>query len=254
MECAFWDSGRWYANRVSATPEEALALVLTIAMVVGMGAQRGRSTAATRSPPLLPLAGMLGVYAALHDVAPAIVLAALAVTAMLTALYVIRMGHRPPLAFYGLVALSLPVLPSLQFVLGLPMRVVSAAMTVALLKLQGVAVERQGTHLLWNGDMIQFDAPCSGVNMLWAGLMLTLMACVLWRARALFTIVAILASLMLTLLANVLRTTSLFFVEAGLLIGMPAWSHEAIGLTAFVLSAALILAALSRLRGWEACQ
>ena len=45
--------------------------------------------------------------------------------------------ERPPLAFWGLVALSLPVLPSLQFVLGYPMRIVSATLTVGLLQPAG---------------------------------------------------------------------------------------------------------------------
>ena len=85
------------------------------------------------------------------------VLAAIAMTTLLALLFRVTTGTRPPLAFYGLVALSLPVLPSLQFVLGYPLRIVSAALTVALLKLQGLTVAREGTHLLFAGEAIQFD-------------------------------------------------------------------------------------------------
>src|ERR1700738_5023470 len=82
-------------------------------------------------------------------------------------------------------ALALPVLPSLQFTLGYPMRIISAALAVPLLRAHGLDVARQGTFLLWRDEMIQFDAPCSGVNMLWAGLLLTPVGCVLLRLHPL---------------------------------------------------------------------
>ena len=63
--------------------------------------------------------------------------------------------------------------------------------TVGLLQAQGLAVARQGTFLLWRDEMVQFDAPCSGVNMLWAGLLLTLMGCVLFRLGAMKVAVAV---------------------------------------------------------------
>jgi exosortase/archaeosortase family protein len=203
------------------------------------------------SVPLVPVTVLLTLYAAASVLAPPIVSAALAALALLHAFYAMLLGNRPPPAFYGLVALSLPVLPSLQFVLGYPMRVVSAALTVAALKVQGLAVEREGTHLLWAGERIQFDAPCSGVNMLWAGLMLTLMACTVWRSGVWMTVMALAAALVLTILANVLRAVSLFYFEAGLVAGALPWWHEAIGLAAFMGAAGMILIVLNRLRAWE---
>ena len=310
---ACWDAWRWYFARVSATPEEALAMVLTVALVLAIGLQkktpssrprrrplaptragtqhnerakhtilcvlrtlltlgpacaaeaasarrrpgsrrrwRGASSAGMTEIPLLPLAALLTLYAAAQAFAPAIISAAIAVIAFMYALYRTLTGLRPPLAFYGLVALSLPVLPSLQFVLGYPMRIISASITVALLQIQGLAITREGTHMLWRGETIQFDAPCSGINMLWAGLMLTLAACVVWRAGWRMTALAVTASLLLTLAANVLRAVSLFYVEAGLITGAAPWWHEAIGLAAFVIAAMGTLALLIRLRDMEA--
>jgi exosortase/archaeosortase family protein len=148
--------------------------------------------------------------------------------------------------------LALPVLPSLQFVLGYPLRVVSAAITVTRLQSHGFLVERQGTFLAWRDEVIQFDAACSGVNMLWAGLLLTLMGCVLFRLRALQVTIAVLLSIIVAVAANVLRTSSLFYLEAGLIPWAAApWWHEAIGIAAFVVSAAMILWLLRRLRDWE---
>ena len=41
--------------------------------------------------------------------------------------------------------------------------------------------------------------------------------------------------------ANMLRTSSLFYLESGFISQAPGWCHEAIGIAAFVLSAVLIL-------------
>ena len=64
-------------------------------------------------------------------------------------------------------------------------------------------------------------------------------------------IVAMMLSVFAVVAANVLRTSSLFYLEAGFIPQAPGWWHEAIGIAAFVLSAALILWLLRKLREWE---
>ena len=249
---ATWDAWRWYVGRVWESPEEAMALALTATFLGVLGAARRAKPAPPRTLPLITVAILLAAYAALHAVLPPIARAAIAIAATLFCLHLAAFRERPPVAFWGLVAMALPVLPSLQFVLGYPMRIVSAALSVGLLQAHGLAVEREGTFLVWRGEMIQFDAPCSGVNMLWAGLLLTLMGCVLFRFGAIRVMVAVAISLVLAVATNVLRAASLFYVEAGLIPQAPAWWHEAIGIVAFTLSAAATLWLLTRLRGREA--
>jgi exosortase/archaeosortase family protein len=249
---ATWDAWRWYVSRISAAPEEAAALAMTMALLIGMGIAR-RSPAAPLPPiPLPVIAGLLALYAVGHWVLPHIIRAAIAITATLFCLHLACFRQRPPIAFWGLVSSALPVLPSLQFTLGYPMRVVSAALAVASLQANGLAVERQGTFLLWRGETIQFDAPCSGVNMLWAGLLLTLMGCVVLRLGARMVAIAVMLSIALALAANVLRASSLFYIEAGMVSAAPRWWHEGIGIAAFMLSAAITLWLLRRLRHREA--
>lgn len=245
---ATWSSWVWYSERIAATPEEGLSLLLTAVLVAGTGlVQRG----VAEELPLGTNAALLSLYAVTTAVLPPIFAAALAAVLVLGLLYRILHGVSPPPAFYGLVALSLPVLPSLQFVLGYPMRIVSASLTAGLLKLQGLSVDREGTYLVWAGQSVQFDAPCSGINMLWAGVMLTLMACTFWRSGMAMTALALLITLISTIAANVLRATSLFYVEAGIL-DLPAHGvHEGIGIVAFMVSAFGTLMLLQRLRTWE---
>jgi len=99
---------------------------------------------------------------------------------------------------------------------------------------------------------VQFDAPCSGVNMLWAGLLLTLMGCVLLRLPATKVMLAVGLSIILAIAGNVLRASSLFYVEAGMVADAPGWWHDGIGIVAFTLSAAATLWLLGRLRDRDA--
>lgn len=249
---ATWDAWRWYFSRISDTPEEAAALVLTVAFLGLVGIARRSRPAAISSLPTLAVAALLAFFAAAHSVLPPIILAAIAVSLTLFCLHVAMFKEQPPVAFWGLVSLALPVLPSLQFTLGYPMRVVSAALTAMLLQAHGLAVTRQGTFLLWRDEAIQFDAPCSGVNMLWAGLLLTLMGGVLFRFGTLRMLLALAGAVIVVVIGNVLRASSLFYVETGLLPQAPAWWHDAIGLFAFAMSAVTILWVLTRLQRAEA--
>jgi exosortase/archaeosortase family protein len=248
VTAATWDAWRWYVARVSATPEEAVSLAATAILLIALGVARAPRPAAPRPFALVQTAILLGVYASSYALLPPIMRAALAIAATLFALHLAVFKERPPVAFWGLVALALPVVPSLQFVLGYPMRVVSATLAVALLQAQGLAVARQGTFLLWHGEMVDFDAPCSGVNMLWAGLLLTLMGCVLFRLGAIKVAVAIALSVALSIASNALRAASLFYVEAGFFAGAPEWWHDGIGLAAFTASSMATLWLLARLR------
>jgi exosortase/archaeosortase family protein len=249
---ATWGAWRWYFERVWAAPEEAAALVLTVVFLGVLGMARNSTPGAPRQMPLVPIALLLTAYVASYPVLPSIARAAIAIAATGFCFYLAIFKERPPVAFWGLVALSLPVLPSLQFTLGYPMRVVSAALTVALLQAHGLVLARQGTFLVWRGEMIQFDAPCSGVNMLSAGLLLALMGCVLFRLSAGKVMVASAASVAVILACNVLRASSLFYLEAGFVPQAAGWWHEGIGIAAFMLSALVIIRLLGRLRNREA--
>jgi exosortase/archaeosortase family protein len=71
------------------------------------------------------------------------------------------------LPFAGLAVLSLPLLASLQFYVGYPLRVVAAVLAGGLLRVAGIAAERSGAALQVDGRLVLVDAPCSGVQMAW---------------------------------------------------------------------------------------
>jgi exosortase/archaeosortase family protein len=244
---ATWDAWRWYLGRVATAPVDAATLVLIVAFLGGLGVLRRSQAPEPRPAPLFLVAAVLAAYAAGYLVLPPIARAAVAIAVTLFCLHCAAFRTRPPVAFWGLVALALPVVPSLQFTLGYPLRVVSAALAVGLLQMHGIGVTRQGTFLLWRDEMVQFDAPCSGVNMLWAGLLLTLAVCVMFRLGPLKVALAVVLSLALTVAANVLRASSLFYLETGFIAHSPAWWHDGVGVAVFVVASAVILWAVSRM-------
>jgi hypothetical protein len=118
---------------------------------------------------LWPVAVMLVVYGLSFLLPiPSIIRTAIALVTVSMVIYGLFFGKHPPLSFWPLIVISLPVVPSLQFYLGYPARYISASLTVPLLQMQGLAVTQSGTNLVWQNQMLQFDAPCSGVTMLWA--------------------------------------------------------------------------------------
>jgi len=223
---AGWPVWRWYVARVGDGSDEPWGLAALVAALVFVPWQRLRE-------PLAPGSSVLAASAAAvvclgYGCLPALVRGGLW---MLT-LAVLLGCVGPVVARTGLLLLSLPVVATAQFYLGYPLRAVTAACSVPVLRLLGYAVERQGTALRWAGETVLVDAPCSGIQMLWTGLFA---ACALAAVRGLgwsATLKLLRWAMALVALSNLLRCVALFLLEVcG---GAPAaWLHEGIGLVLF---------------------
>lgn len=242
---ACWDSWRWTIHRLTQSPEEGLSLLFTLALLGALSLPRLINRTEPLRIDLWPLTAMLALHTSLNAAnAPSILQSAVATTALAYLFYRAAHDTAPPAAFWGLIALSMPVLPSLQFVLGFPLRVVSASLTVTLLNLQGVPITRDGTYVTVAGQTAQFDAPCSGIAMLWALVLVTLMAAVITRLSLAKLSFALLLTVAVAIAANALRVSSLLYATTVLGESEPPWLHEAIGLAAFAVSAVLLAACL----------
>jgi exosortase/archaeosortase family protein len=197
---------------------------------------------------LTPIVLLLVVYGASYLwPTPSILRAAIAsISLFLTVQYAI-FGRRPPVAYWGMILFALPVVPSLQFYLGFPARLLSASLTVPLLRMNGLSVHREGTYLVWQEQLIQFDAPCSGVTMLWAGILLTFSLAYLKEFSALKTLLALIVCGLFILVGNILRAGSLFYLETGLFPAQASWWHDAVGVVVFTGTAVALLATLNRM-------
>ena len=166
----------------------------------------------------------LGVVAAVPPLAAGL-LAVLALACGLIAFLPKRIAALPVV---GLAVLALPLLSSLQFYAGYPLRVVTAEASRWLLA-PGFEVMREGSTLLVDGRMVIVDAPCSGVQMVWFGYF-TACAVALWAQRndrQFATRLPVVG--LLVLLGNIVRNAVLVAFE-GAGDALAPWAHDAFGL------------------------
>ena len=230
----------WCAARLFDRSDDPLGIVALAALAVLVARDRDRFANAPRVGWLV-LATLLSAGAILGDpLLPALARGVLAVLSLCAVLMALRAPGQPMLALTGLALLALPLLSSLQFFIGYPLRVVTAEASRWILALFGVAAERSGSALEIASHLVMVDAPCSGIHMGWVAYFTACVAAVAMRvpdSRFLRRIplvgVAVLAG-------NVARNTLLVIKEAKL-VQWPDCTHEAIGILAFAAVAALVL-------------
>ncbi len=234
----FWPVWTWYAARVAASPEEVWGLIsLATALVFLLG---DRDTTGASPARLVVPAALAALYAASYSSLPALGRACLAVAAVASTAHALFGGARPPVAAWGLLPLSLPVVASLQFYLGFPLRVVTATAAAAMIQSTGFAVVRDGTVLDWHGTSVLVDAPCSGVQMAWMAYFCACTVAAPLALRDAASLRRLPAVGALVLLGNVLRNSLLVALEARPQGLAESW-HQAIGIAALAAVCAAVL-------------
>lgn len=164
---ALWPHWRWAAARVVDGSDDPLGLAALAAFGVLVGREAGRLTARPDARWLLAAAvGTVLATAGTFALPPLLgaVFAALALACAARAF--LPSGHAS-MPLMGLSVLALPVVSSLQFYAGFPLRVVTAQFSTWVLQVAGFAAERTGTAMQVDGRLVIVDAPCSGVQMVW---------------------------------------------------------------------------------------
>jgi exosortase/archaeosortase family protein len=247
---AFWPVWRWYAARVTDSSDERWSL-LALSTVVVLLLRRGAHVTQAKGSLLLPTLFVL-LYGATYIFLPPLARACVAMTALGLTLGLLRFGRPFHPRLLGLMYLSLPLIPTLQFYGGYPLRMLVASVAAPLIRLGGFVVIQEGTCLNWDGQLIWIDAPCSGVRMLWTGLYLACTLACLYRLSAVKTLLLAAPALAAIILGNIFRAVALFYLEAGI-IEMPAWAHDYTGVVAFMLVAGSIVAAVNLLQRGKVC-
>ena len=254
---ALWPTWRWMAARLVDGSDDPLGLLALAALAALLWSVRGQLRCAPRLPWLLAaLAGTLAATLLRGALAP-LVSSALAIVAWACGLLAVLPDARrgamrvhggglwpaPRHAIaaapvLGLAVLALPLIASLQFYAGYPLRVLTAEASRWLLA-AWFAVQREGSSLLVDGQLVIVDAPCSGVQMAWAGYF-TACAVALWAGRGGRAFLLRLPLVGATVLAgNVLRNAVLVALEAS---GRGAGDlvHQAVGLAALAVACGVV--------------
>ena len=230
---ALWPHWIYMAGRTvdgSDEPWGVLALATTLALLA-----RDRAELAVPARSALVASASLAVVAAVAGLTlPDLAAAALAMLAL--GLFLANaLPRRPATPLIALLLLALPIVASLQFYLGYPLRAFTAQASTGVLALAGIDVSAVGATMHHQGVTVLVDAPCAGIGMLWIGSYTAALLSYLGRAMAARTVLNAATAALLVLAANIARNAALFFPEAGL-VHWPAWSHEAIGLGALALA------------------
>lgn len=233
LAAALWPHWIYVARRLADGSDEpwgALAFATVLVLLL-----RDCAALAVPTRSVLVASAALAVLAAGASlVLPDLAAAAIAMLALgLFLAHALR--GRPATPLMALLLLGLPVIASLQFYLGYPLRALAAHAVAALLGIAGLEVDAAGAALLYRGTTVLIDAPCAGIGMLWVGSYTAALLSYLARADAARTVLNAGTAALAVLVANVLRNAALFFPEAGL-VRWPAWSHEVIGLGALALA------------------
>ncbi|MDF1751264.1 MAG: archaeosortase/exosortase family protein [Verrucomicrobiales bacterium] len=225
---AFWPVWRWYWVRMSDGSDEPwgiLALVSGIALLYVH-----RKYIKLSKGTVVASALLLVIYSFSQSVASPMVSAVMALLCLgCLSGTILRLP-----SLWGLFLISLPVLASLQFYVGYPMRMVAAILAENFLRICQLDVVRQGTDLLYGNQTVGVDPPCSGIEMLWVGLYITLATGAFQRWSLIRTLALVILTIGGVICANSLRVTLLFFKESGI-VTLPEWTHEGIGVLLFAL-------------------
>jgi exosortase/archaeosortase family protein len=242
---AFWPVARWYFLRTGQSPEE-LSGLFAIFVAIFFVAQRIRSDADFADRALYGHALVLILcYALSYHFVPPLIRAILAMTALTRIVSPLFLKKRFHIGLWILLGLSLPVIPTLQFYLGYPLRAAVAQIALPLIRMTGFAVTREGACFHFGEQLIWIDAPCSGIRMLWMGLLLAA-ACSCFKNLDSFRTACVLsAACVMAVFANAVRSAALFFIEAHI-VNSPAWFHEGIGILIFTMLGFFILWSVHR--------
>ena len=228
---ALWPHWVWMARRSVDGSDEPWGLLALVTVVALLWADRHLTV--RPSGRALATAGALSVAASLGSaLLPPIVAAALAMLALVALLDGMLPPSRPRIALAFLALLTLPLVASLNFYLGYPLRWLCGHGAAVLLGMAGLQVTPEGAALLWNGKTVLVDAPCAGIAMLWVGMYAAALMSWLVRAGAVRTVANAAAAALIVVFANMVRNALLFFKEAEV-VALPAWTHEGIGLLLF---------------------
>jgi exosortase/archaeosortase family protein len=242
---ALWPHGLWAARRLTDGSDDPLGLLAVLTVLALMLRRAGELRVVPRAGWLAAAAvGTLGASVA-GFFAPPLIAALIGAAALAAGLTAWWPNDQPRLPLALLLVLALPLMASLQYYAGFPLRVLTAEASSALLQWAGFAAERSGTAMTVQGVLVIVDAPCSGVQMAWLGYFCAASVAA-WRGLRDAAFAARLPGVgAIVLAANVLRNTLLVALEARPE-GLDPPLHEAIGLGLLALACAAVILLMQR--------
>ena len=241
---AAWPVLTWYARRVTEQSDEPLGVLALLAALalLALRAREPRFRAGVKLSPSALLGG-----AALLAALPHTPVGQFPLVLGLVAVATLGSAVSMPRGKAGLVALlvlSLPLVGSLDFYAGYPLRMTAAEIALRLLQLGGLEVTRAGVMLMDGPNLVGMDPPCAGIRMLWTSCFVAAVMAARMQLRWPRTLMLLGGALATVVVGNSVRAALVFFPESGR-VHWPEWMHPGAGLIVH----GLVLAVIYRLAG-----
>ena len=210
---SFWPVWCWYAQRTFDKSDEpwGLLALASAAYFVWQAGKESTEGARPRRYTFTSLA-LLAAYVLTFSIAPHLVQGILLVATLW-----FWLGGRLTVAWrwaiLGLLLLSLPVIPSINFFVGYPMRLLVTQAAQWMLACVGIDAVKDGTLIIIAGKPLSIDAPCSGISMLWVELYTAMVLACHFKLNWVRTAALTCVSLALVLLSNSIRVTALIIFD-----------------------------------------
>jgi len=230
LALALWPHWGWMARRMTDGSDEPWGVLALITVFV-LVARDWRALARPSNAALIVTAALALTAAVARWWLPPLVAGAIAMAALATFLAGAR-PDRPAMPLATLLLLALPLIASLQFYFGYPLRLATAVLAAPVLRALGYAVEAMGAAFAYHGRLVLVDPPCAGIGMLWVGAYTAALLSYLGNASAARTLVNGTVAAACVFIANVVRNVLLFFPEA-LALRWPQQAHALTGLVTF---------------------
>ena len=227
---ALWPTWVWMSKRMADGSDDPLGILALAMLATTVWQFRHQLNSMPKVPYLLAGLWLTLVATIMAGQLPALVIGIISMLAITSTLLSVLPHNIARTPLLGLSILALPILSSLQFYAGYPLRVITAEVSSWILMLF-YEVSREGSTLLVNNKLIIVDAPCSGVQMAWLGYF-TACTIALWQRlsdKQFLLRLPFVGALVLT--GNILRNSILVSLQAGEYTP-PEWLHQGIGLVA----------------------
>lgn len=265
INLAAWPTWQWYFSRI-CDPQDYLTSSMVLGTIlfflskelisnfkqlpckqtqVGLSSSANATTLSSSQSAVIIL--LLAIYAVLNTVALPMIqaLAIVVLNVFVISICFKQIGKLP--AFWILCLLALPIIPSLQYYLGYPLRSLIANVTAWCLSSQHIQATVEGAMLSINSVQVGIDEPCSGIRYLWCSLFAASILAILYKLNAKKTFLSILAGTGLAIVFNIVRTGNLALIEFGIQQGFTSTRnlghgsllnglvHQGIGLTTYAI-------------------
>ncbi len=242
---ALWPHLVWVARRALDGSDEPLGVAAAsmLAWLVWRNAPRLRPH--PRLAWIVAAASLTLLATIASSVASPLVGASIAALALAAALAAWLPAGVARLPLAGLALLALPLVSSLQFYVGYPLRALTAQLSAWELQAVGIEASRSGASMLVRGQLVVVDAPCSGVQMAWIAYFVACSVAALTAHRDAAFVRRLPLVGALVLVGNTLRNSVLVALESRPQ-GLSGGAHEAIGLVALLVVCALVVRVMYR--------